>query len=153
MSENNSVKAIALNKKGQFTNIEYARPCKVLKNAPAILKTTKAFNVRVGAEYDALKTTLEAKGVANKEEAHKVNQGLFGMEWVSYPVVLKSVKSGKEYIRLETAKNTRFETVYTVNGKEVAKAEIEQYLQASEKKSGDLPTVMNIGVENIHYIK
>lgn len=152
--ENKNIKAIALNKKGQFGNIEYARLCKVLKGAPEILKTTKAYNVRIGAEYDALKTTLDNKGVANKEEAHKINNGLNGMEWVSYPVVLKSVKSGKEYIRLETAKNTRFETVYTVNGKEVQKSDIECYLQSSEKKSGgELPTVMNIGVENIQYIK
>ena len=149
----NEIKAIALNKKGQFTNLTYARPCKTLKGAPEIIKTTKAYNVRIGAEYDALKTTLDNKGVANKEEAHKVNQGLNGMDWVVYPVILKSNKSGKEYIRLETAKNTRFETVYTVNGKEVQKNEIVQYLQASEKKSGEMPTVMNIGLENIQYIK
>ena len=149
----NEIKAIALNKKGQFTNLTYARPCKTLKGAPEIIKTTKAYNVRIGAEYDALKTTLEAKGVENKAEAHKVNQGLNGMDWVVYPVILKSNKSGKEYIRLETAKNTHFETVYTVNGKEVQKNEIVQYLQASEKKSGEMPTVMNIGLENIQYIK
>lgn len=149
----NEIKAIALNKKGQFGNIQYARPCKTLKGAPEIIKTTKAYNVRIGAEYDALKTTLEAKGVENKAEAHKVNQGLNGMDWVVYPVILKSNKSGKEYIRLETAKNTHFETVYTVNGKEVQKNEIVQYLQASEKKSGEMPTVMNIGLENIQYIK
>lgn len=149
----NEIKAIALNKKGQFSNIQYARPCKTLKGAPEIIKTTKAYNVRIGAEYDALKTTLEAKGVENKAEAHKVNQGLNGMDWVVYPVILKSNKSGKEYIRLETAKNTHFETVYTVNGKEVQKNEIVQYLQASEKKSGEMPTVMNIGLENIQYIK
>lgn len=148
-----NVKAIAITKKGQFTNIEYARPCKVLKGAPEILKTTKVYNVRVGAEYDALKTTLEAKGCENKEEAHKVNQGLFGMEWVQYPIILKGIKNGKEYLRIETAKNTRFETVYTINGKEVQKSEILPYLQASEKKSGEMPTVMNIGIENIKYIK
>ena len=45
-----NIKAIALNKKGQFANIQYARPCKVLKDAPAIVKTTKAYNVRIGAK-------------------------------------------------------------------------------------------------------
>lgn len=36
-----------------------------------------------------------------------------------------------------------------VNGKEVSKAEIENYLQASEKKTGEIPTVMNIGLDDI----
>lgn len=147
-----NIKAKALLKKGQFANVEYARPCKVLKGAPEIVKTTKAYNVRIGAEYDALKTTLEAKGVNNKTEAHAVNNGLNGMEWVTYPYILRSLKTGKEYIRLETAKNTKFETVYTMNGKVVEKAEIEGYLQSSEKKSGSLPSVMNIGIENIKEI-
>ena len=144
-----NIKAKALNKKGQFANIEYARPCKVKKGAPEITKETKAYNVRIGAQYDALKTTKEAKGVTTTEEAHALNQGLNGMEWVVYPYILKSVKTGKEYIRLETAKNTKFETIYKVNGKEVTKAEIEPYLLASEKAKGEMPTVMNIGIENI----
>lgn len=144
-----NIKAIALNKKGQFTNLTYARPCKVLKGAPEIMKTTRAFNVRIGAEYDALKSTHETKGVTTTEEAHALNNGLRGFEWVVYPYILKATKSGKEYVRIETAKNTRFETVYTINGVETTKAEIENYLQASEKKSGEIPTVMNIGLDNI----
>lgn len=144
-------KAIA--KKGQFASIEYSRLAKTLKNAPEIKKYTKALNVRIGAEYDALKTTLENKGVANKEEAHKVNNGLNGMEYVVYPVILKG-KNGREYVRIETAKNTKFETTYEMNGKIVNKADIEQYLQSSEKKhNGELPPVMNIGLDSITEIK
>ena len=148
-----NIKAIALNKKGQFTNLTYARPCKTLKGAPEIMKTTRAFNVRIGAQYDALKSTQEAKGVTTTEEAHALNNGLRGFEWVTYPYILKAIKSGKEYVRIETAKNTRFETVYTINGVETTKAEIEKYLQASEKKNGEMPTVMNIGLENITEIR
>lgn len=144
-----NIKALALNKKGQFTNLTYAKPCKTLKNAPIIEKTTKAFNVRVGAQYDALKVVQTIKGTTSTEETHEKNNGLKGMEWVVYPYILKSIKSGKEYLRLETAKNTRFETVYTMNGQVVNKADVEPYLQASEKKSGEMPIVMNIGLENI----
>ena len=75
------------------------------------------------------------------------------MSYVVYPTILKSDKTGKEYVRLETNKNTRFETVYMVNGKEVPKAEIENYLQSSEKKTGEMPTVMNIGLDDITEIK
>lgn len=144
-----NIKAKALTKKGQFANIKYARPCKTLKGAPEIVKTTTAYNVRIGAQYDALKSTQEAKGVSSTEEAHAVNQGLKGFEWVQYPYILKATKSGKEYVRIETAKNSKFETVYTMNGKVISKAEAEPYLQSSEKKHGDMPNVMNIGLENI----
>jgi hypothetical protein len=144
-------KAIA--KKGQFASVQYEKVCKVLKNAPEIKKYTYATNVRIGAEYDALKTTLENKGVDNKEEAHKINQGLNGMEYIIYPIILKG-KNDKKYLRIETTPNTKFETAYMMDNKIVSKSEIEMYLQASEKrKSGDLPTVMNIGLDTITDIR
>ena len=149
----NTIIEKALAKKGQFASLEYERICKTLKNAPTITKHTKAVNVRIGAEYDSLKTTLENKGVANKEEAHKVNNGLNGMEYEIYPVILKG-KNGRQYVRIETAKNTKFETEYFMNGTKVNKADIEMYLQSSEKKSGgELPTVMNIGIDTITEIR
>ena len=142
-----------LAKKGQFASVKYSRPCKTLKGAPEIVKTTIAKSVRIGAEYDALKTTLENKGVANKNEAHKLNNGLNGMEYEIYPVILKG-KNEKKYLRVETSAHTKFDTEYTMNGKPVTKAEILEYLQASEKKpSGQLPPVMNIGLDNITEIK
>lgn len=149
---NNNIEKIALSKKGQFTSLEYTKACKVKKGSPEIIKTTKVLNARMGCSYDALKSTQEAKGVNNKAEAEKLNTGLRGMEWINYPTVLKSIKTDKHYIRLETTKNTKFNTVYKINGVEVDKADIEQYLQSSEKKGGEMPTVMNIGVEDINYI-
>ena len=113
----------ALAKKGQFATVDYERQCKTLKGAPTIYKHTKAFSVRIGAEYDALKTTLAAKGVSTKQEAHLHNQGLNGMEYEIYPVILIG-RGGKRYIRIETAKNTHFETEYYMGGKKVNKADI-----------------------------
>lgn len=149
---NNNIEKIAISKKGQFTSLEYTKACKVKKGSPEIIKTTKVLNARIGCSYDALKSTQEAKGVNNKAEAEKLNTGLRGMEWINYPTVLKSIKTDKHYIRLETAKNTRFNTTYRVNGVEVDKADIEQYLQSSEKRTGEMPVVMNIGVDDINYI-
>jgi hypothetical protein len=42
--------------------------------------------------------------------------------------------------------------VYTVNGREVNKADVEQYFLASEKSKGDMPVVMNIKLDTIAYI-
>ena len=144
---------IALSKKGTFATVKYTKTCKVLKNSPVITKTTKIFNARIGCSYDNLKIVKENRGVETNAESRALNQGLRGMSYVVYPTILKSDKTGKEYVRLETNKNTRFETVYMVNGKEVPKAEIENYLQSSEKKTGEMPTVMNIGLDDITEIK
>jgi hypothetical protein len=52
-----SIREIALSKKGTFATLEYSRPVKVKKGCPVeITKTTVARNVRIGAQYDALKS-------------------------------------------------------------------------------------------------
>lgn len=147
-----SIREVALAKKGTFATLEYSRPVKVKKSCPVeITKTTVARNVRIGAQYDAMKSVQIAKGVTNTAEAHKLNTGLKGFEWVNYPTILQNAK-GDKYVRIETNNNTKFESVYRVNGKEVNKADIEQYFLASEKSKGELPVVMNIKMDSISYI-
>jgi hypothetical protein len=148
-----SIREVALSKKGTFATLEYSRPVKTVKACPVeITKTTVARNVRIGAQYDAMKSVQLAKGVTNTADAHKLNTGLKGFEWVNYPTLLQNAK-GDKYVRIETNSNTRFESVYRVNGMEVNKADIEGYLLASEKShGGELPPVLNIKLDNISYI-
>lgn len=148
-----SVREVALAKKGTFATLEYSRPVKTLKSCPIeITKTTVARNVRIGAEYDSMKVVKEAKGVKTTNEAHKLNTGLNGFEWVNYPTILQN-KKGDKYVRIETNSNTKFDTEYHVNGVRVEKKDIEQYFLASEKShGGELPPVMNIKMDSIRYI-
>lgn len=142
---------IALTKKGQFASAEWSRPCKTLKSCNhEIVKRTKASNIRIGANYENLQTTKDgrADGTLPSE-----NQGLRGLEWVNFPVVLKNPKTDRQFIRLETAKNSKFITQYFIDGQETTKDEIETYLRASEKSSGKMPTVMNIGIDTIINLK
>lgn len=137
----------ALNKKGRFANIEYTRQCKVKKScSDVITKLTRVYNVRIGASYDNLR---EVKAARENGELPKQNQGLIGLEWENYPVLLKNPKTQKKFIRLETAKNSVFKTEYFKNGKPIEKSEIESILLASEKQQGDKPVVMNINTEYI----
>ena len=108
--------------------------------------------MRIGAQYDALKSVQIAKGVNDTNEAHALNTGLKGFEWENYPTILKSTKTGAQYVRVETNNNTKFESVYRVNGREVNKTDVEQYFLASEKSKGDMPVVMNIKLDTISYI-
>ena len=147
-----SVREVALAKKGTFATLEYTRPVKTLKSCPIeITKTTIARNVRIGCEYDSMKVVKDAKGVKTTNEAHKLNTGLNGFEWVNYPTILQN-KKGDKYVRIETNSNTKFDTTYTVNGREVNKKDIEQYFLASEKSKGEMPVVMNIKMDSIRYI-
>ena len=148
-----SIREIALSKRGTFARVDYTRPCKVRKGSPEITKTTTIRNCRIGASYDALQSTKDAKGVTTTAEARALNTGLNGMSWVNYPTILKSDKSGKQYVRIETCSNTKFDTVYTIGGQVVAKADIEPYLLASEKSKGEMPTVLNIGLDTITDIR
>ena len=145
----NTIIEKALAKKGTFATVQYSRPVKVKKGSPMITKVTKARNIRIGAQYDALKAVQVAKGVANTQEAHEVNTGLRGFEWDIYPTVLHSIKTNEQYIRIETNSNSKFDTTYIMDGQVVNKADIEQYMMASEKSRGEMPVVMNIGVKNI----
>lgn len=148
-----SIREMALAKKGTFATVGYSREAKTVKACPVtIVKTTVAHNVRIGCEYDSMKVVKDAKGVKTTAEAHKLNTGLNGFEWVSYPTILKN-KSGDKYVRIATNSNTKFDTKYFVDGREVSKAEIEHYLLASEKShGGTLPPVLNIKMDNISYI-
>lgn len=142
---------IALTKKGQFASAEWSRPCKTLKSCNhEIVKRTIASNIRIGANYENLQTTKDgrADGTLPSE-----NQGLRGLEWVNFPVVLKNPKTDRQFIRLETAKNSKFITQYFIDGQETTIDEIANYLQASEKSSGEMPTVMNIGIDTIISLK
>ena len=48
-----SIREQILSKKGTFAHIETARPCKVKKGSPEIIKHTVIAHARVGASYDA----------------------------------------------------------------------------------------------------
>lgn len=142
----------ALSKKGRFATVQYSRPVAVKKGAPMITKVTRARQVRIGAQYDAMKVVQTAKGVTSTE-AHKLNTGLKGFEWVKYPTILKSLKSNEEYVRIETNSNTKFDTIYIMNGKVVSKTDIEPYILAKERSKGEMPVVMNIKASYITGIK
>jgi hypothetical protein len=147
-----SIREQILSKKGTFATVTSTRPCKVRKGSPVVTKTTKYRNVRLGCSYDSLARTKAEKGVTTTAEARALNKGLNGMVYAKesdYPYIKTSVKTGKQYAVLTLNKNSKFDTVYTLNGKEVSKAEVEPYLLASEKSKGEMPSVLNIGLDTI----
>lgn len=71
------------------------------------------------------------------------------MEWVKFPLILKSTKTGKLYLRLSLSKKSKFTTEWTCDDVAVMKSLIEENLLSSEKSHGDMPEVINVALENI----
>lgn len=150
----NEIRERIMSKKAQFACVVYQRECKVKKGAPKITKLSRARNVRIGTPYDSIAEVQKAKGVTNKADAAEMNEGLRnGLVMDTYPYTVFNPMTRRYFLRINTNKNTQFDTEYYVDGKLVQKSEIEDYLYASEKNHhGDLPPVMNIAMDQIKYI-
>ena len=79
--------------KGAFVSLQTRRPCEMR----AAFRSTPIFKVasmtvRLGVEYD------NQSGVQDRRESGELpaeNQGLVGKEWLVYPYIKRSLKSGK----------------------------------------------------------
>lgn len=138
-----------LSKRGQFTALTWRRKCKTYKGVEDIIeKETSAHTIRIGCAYDNLSTTKTGRldGTLPQE-----NAGLNGLEWKQYPILLVNPKTGREFVRVELAENSKFITTFYENNYVVEKDSILDKLLASEKsnKPGERPTVMNIPLDSI----
>ena len=137
-----------LNKKGKMTSLIYRKLCKTYKGVDDIIeKETRVHSVQIGAGYDNCKRVISGRedGTLPLE-----NAGLNGLEWVSYPYILRNPKTGKEYVRITRTANSHFDSKFFENGIEVEKSSILDKLTAAEKsKRSDIPLVMNIPLDSI----
>ena len=134
-------------KGGTIHSLKWTRPAKVKKSCTdEITKTVVATNIMLNAQYENLKRTKEGRLNGTLPEQ---NTGLVGFEWDHYPLELKSIKTGKLYLRIETMKNSKFQTEWRRNQAIVTKALIEENLLSSEKSNREMPIVMNIAIDDI----
>ena len=132
---------------GTFISAVWQRDCKTRKGCDArIEKRVAAHSLTFGVAYDnrAVVQTARASGELPAE-----NQGLKGFEWETFPRILRAVKTGKLYARLNVTSASRFSTVFLLNGERVDKATVAPLLLASETASGERPTVLNVGIDNL----
>ena len=77
------------------------------------------------------------------------NQGLRGLAWIVPNLTLRSLKTGDTLVRVSLARNSTFSTEYFLNGRKVAKEEIEPLVLRSELGRHEMPEVFNLKTENI----
>lgn len=126
-------------KSGEFVRLQWRRPLATLKahKGEFIEKATSGV-FRVGVDYDATRAVQEgrADGTLPAE-----NQGLNGKEWVQFPRILRSLKTGNLLLRVSTVPNQTPTSTYFLNGKEVVKEAVQSLCLASAFPDRDRPLV------------
>ena len=148
MTKTEILQAIAAAPKGANIMVDWERPLKMrkaYKNMPMTKFTSML--CRIAVDYDNTKPTIEGRANGSLPA---VNAGLNGMQWETFPTLLKSIKSGKLHIRLQTGtfKNVETKKEYRLNGQKIEK---EDYAHAmcKEPKSNGKFGPFNVPIENI----
>jgi hypothetical protein len=147
---NDQIKAaIGACPKGANVIVEWERPVslRAAYDGMPLTKRTKML-CRLGVAYDHKETTKE--GRANGDLPAE-NAGLKGFEWQEYPILLRAVKTGLLYIRLEmgTFKNVKTVTKFLLDGQEVAKDDYIHAMLSSETAPRKFSGTFNCKVESI----
>ena len=137
-------------KKGTFVDMSWGKQLKTKKGITDIITKESNGNVRLGINYDNMESVKWKREVG---EIPIENQGLKGMEWVTFPYLLR----GKTdiHLRVYPIRNNPIKASYYRNGVEITKEEAKQYCLKSEipDSNGIMPECLNIKIQNIKSIK
>lgn len=137
-------------KKGQFCSISWSRPMKTKKEFTnyKVVKHTYGTALRLGVNYDNMASTIKGREDGTKPA---VNVGLIGRSWVLPNVMMRSDKSGKYLLRVSMAQNSKFNTKFTIDGREVDRSEVEKMVYKNEIGSHET-NVFDVNIDNIESI-
>ena len=145
--------AIASCAKGANVKLVMERPAKLrakYKGLPMFKRST--MTIRVGVENDNRKDVIEAR--ANGDRPAE-NQGLKGFEWVEAPTLLRAIKTGKLYLRVEPSINAkeRPKSEYLIRTGDIEtiidKEANRHQMLASEFTVAPRDACFNIGIDNV----
>jgi len=156
MNEQAIKNAIATCPKGANVYVAWERPVKLrvaYKGLP-LFKRTKML-LRLGVPYDSMEEVEQgrADGTLPAE-----NQGLKGKEWVNFPTLKRSLKTGKLLLSVKIAKVfgkavTKAETIFVMReaGIEtvVEKADYVHAMLASETSKRDMPKTFDLTADTV----
>jgi hypothetical protein len=139
-----------LSLKGQFASITFERSLKVKKGVAPVTKRTQMV-VRLGVEYDNQQIVQDKReeGALPSE-----NQGLNGVEWIAYPYLLRSLKTGKFQVRVAPNRNAeqKPKVAFIRNGEEITREQAAEGAYASEFAEREAADAFNLTVDNIKMV-
>ena len=143
------------NLKGQFVGLSWKRDLKTYKGESRSVTKSVRSVVMVGASYDnrAVVQAAREDGTLPAE-----NQGLNGKERVHFPTLLRSLKTGKLYLRAypvrdEAGKPRSCKSIYRVNGARVSRDEAKTICLASEFSKGSPLECYDIALDNLTAVR
>lgn len=133
-------------KGGQFHNIAWEKTLKTRKGITDTVTKKSSAIVRLGVSYDNKQAVIDKR---ENGELPSENQGLPYGKWEIFPYLI--AHNGSFQLRVTTAKNTKVETQYFLNGEKVHKSEIAELVLKSEiPQPNSTPIdVFNLKIENI----
>lgn len=141
----NTTTAIELleSRKGRHIYAVWQRQAKTITNSPTITKRTSTY-IRSGIDYGHLTEVKTAIATGERGQVQKLPWG----EWQQFPWVLSH--KGTEYLRLypATFNNLEPKVEWFLDGTPSDFEEVEQFLQASEKKT-ESPTCFTIKLNDL----
>ena len=141
--------------KGQFVGLSWKRDLKTYKGSTALVTKSVRAVLQVGADYDN-RAVVEAARESGELPAE--NAGLKGKEWVQFPTILRSVKTGKLYVRTypvtdKAGKPRSCKSIYRINGVRVGKADAKEICLAGEFSNGSPLACYDIGIDNLTSVR
>lgn len=136
MKNNEEILQYLLSRKGQIVTIYARRGLKIRTKFPNTkIEKYSVFQARAGVIYNHLAKVIEKRAESQLPE---YNAGLNGMKWERFPYILRSIKTNKLYFRFYSINNTFVPKVkYILNGQEVLRDDIEQFVLANEIKENN----------------
>lgn len=130
--------------------ITWERPAKMrakYKGMPMTKRTTML--LRLGVDYDKMQDVQEARADGSLPAT---NQGMKGKEWVTFPYLKRSLKTGKTLLSVKKASTcfkAKTDTVYLLDGQEVNKDDYAHAMLGYEFKKGEVPNTFDLTGENV----
>lgn len=137
--------------KGQFVGLNWTRSLKTYKGETRKVRKSVRTVVRIGLNYDNRGVVEQARASG---ELPAENAGLNGMEWVQHPVLLRSLKTGKLYVRAYPVRDAdgkprSCKSIYKIDGSVVSRDDAKAVCLASEFGAGGATDCYNIAVDSI----
>lgn len=139
-------------KKGQFGSASWSKKLKTKKGIVDIVeKIVKCKSVRIGVEYDRMKTVIEKRDTG---ELPAENAGLPWGRWHLFPHIIAHKPKGAHedsfYLRFSCSANTKFETLFLLNGLPATREQVEKLCPKSEfPEKEETPDVFNVKLDNM----
>jgi hypothetical protein len=126
---------------------KWKRQLKTKSGVTDIIEKQTTATIRIGVKYDNM-ASVQAKRQSG--ELPRQNQGLKGFTWILDGYTVRSVSTGKQYLRLTSDSFSHVPQVqFYRNGKPVSFESVKTDIYAKDYPKDERPVVQNVAISDI----